>query len=132
VNARRILTTAAALAWLLPTLVSGAVALHVSFEHATDEEHHASPNTGTLSVAFEHGHLHESDDPPHRHAAIADAAPTAARRTIDAPIALAAHGAPRNFSGADAELVRGADPTSYEHSRGTGPPLLARLSTFRI
>lgn len=131
-NVRRILTAAVTLAWLLPTLVSGAVALHVSFEHATDEEHHSSPHTGALAVAIEHGHLHESDDPPHRHAAIADAAPTAARRMMDAPIALAAFGAPRQFSGTDAELVRGADPTSYEHCRGTGPPLLARLSTFRI
>jgi hypothetical protein len=133
VRARRLLTAAVAFAWLLPTLVAGAVALHVAFEHPVDRAHHGSPEPRTAPASAEPEHVHPVGETRHEHSIIVTAGSVAMRRALDSTAHAAAVGATevpvcRIEAGAHAPAPKElAGPP-----KASGPPLLARLSTFRI
>lgn len=132
-NARRLLAAAVALAWLLPAMVTGAVALHVAFEHPVGHAHEATPEAVELRAFAEQGQLDAAGHLPHEHKTVADSSGVAIRRGADAAaqqsiVASSEVPAPRHAADAQAPAARVlAGPP-----KASGPPLLARLSTFRI
>jgi len=133
VSVRRLLTAAVAFAWLLPAMVTGAVALHVAFEHPVEHAHEATPESVDLGAFPAHGLLDAAGHLPHEHSTVADAGGVAIRRGIEATaqhsvVASSEVPAPRLAADAQAPAARVlAGPP-----KASGPPLLARLSIFRI
>ncbi len=114
--------------WLLPSLVSAAVTLHVALEHSTSGGHHRVP-AGSARAALP-GHQHGDTELPHRHAAVLDVCRFAAPQMVSGP-SPATGGeflSARTPANADPALRVNLPPPR----RDSGPPLLARLSTLRI
>jgi hypothetical protein len=133
VSVRRLLTAAVAFAWLLPAMVTGAVALHVAFEHPVEHAHDAAQETVELGAFPAHGLLDAAGHLPHEHETVADSSGVAIRRGVEAAaqqsiVAASEVPGPRLAADAQAPAARVlAGPP-----KASGPPLLARLSTFRI
>ena len=83
-NARRLLTAAVAFAWLLPAMVTGAVALHVAFEHPVEHAHDATQETVELRAFAAQGQVDAAGHLPHEHSTVADTGGVAIRRGVDA------------------------------------------------
>lgn len=132
-SARRLLAAAVAFAWLLPALVAGAVALHVAFEHPVDRSHHRTLEPVAAATLAEPDHAHQASEMPHDHSTVVAAGGVAMRRALDSATHAAAVGAtevPIFQIAAGASMP--AAKTLEGPPKASGPPLLARLSTFRI
>ncbi|MEO8195357.1 MAG: hypothetical protein ABI689_01410 [Thermoanaerobaculia bacterium] len=132
-NARRRLTAAVSFVWLLPTLAAGALALHVAFEHPVGHDHEAMPEAGELRGFPAQGQVDPAGHLPHEHSTVAGTGGVAIRRGIDAvaqPSNVAASEIP--VSRVDFEGHTPAARVLAGPPKASGPPLLARLSIFRI
>lgn len=132
-STHRLLAAAVAFTWLLPSMVTGGVALHVAFDHPVVHSHEESTAAVALRALAGQGQLSSASQRPHEHSTVADGDRVAIRRGFDAAaqpsmVAAAEISAPWIDYGADAP----AGKVLAGPPKASGPPLLACLATFRI